>query len=55
MSGRILREALRNCVAHQDYVLGGKINLVEPPDRLVFSNLGQFIPEPRPLAAALHL
>lgn len=41
----VLREALHNCVAHQDYVLGGKINLVEHPDRLVFSNLGQFIPE----------
>ena len=41
----VLREALHNCVAHQDYVLGGKINVVEHPDRLVFSNLGQFIPE----------
>lgn len=41
----VLREALHNCVAHQDYVLGGKVNVVEHPDRLVFSNLGQFIPE----------
>lgn len=41
----VLREALHNCVAHQDYTLGGKINVVEHPDRLVFSNLGQFIPE----------
>lgn len=41
----VLREALHNCVAHQDYVLGGKINVVEHPDRLVFSNLGEFIPE----------
>jgi ATP-dependent DNA helicase RecG len=32
-------------VAHQDYLLGGKINLVEHPDRLVLTNLGQFIPE----------
>jgi len=40
----VIREALHNCVAHQDYVLGGKINVVECPDRLVFSNLGQFIP-----------
>lgn len=40
----VIREALHNCVAHQDYRLGGKINLVEHPDRLVFSNLGQFIP-----------
>lgn len=41
----VLREALHNCVAHQDYGLGGKINLVEHPDRLVLTNLGQFIPE----------
>lgn len=40
----VIREALHNCVAHQDYNLGGKINVVEHPDRLVFSNLGQFIP-----------
>lgn len=40
----VMREALHNAVAHQDYVLGGKINLVEHPDRLVLSNLGQFIP-----------
>ena len=39
----VIREALHNCVAHQDYVLGGKINVVEHPDRLVFSNLGQFL------------
>lgn len=40
----VMREALHNCIAHQDYRLGGKINLVEYPDKLVFSNLGQFIP-----------
>lgn len=40
----VIREALHNCIAHQDYLLGGKINVVEHPDRLVFSNLGQFIP-----------
>ncbi len=39
----VIREALHNCVAHQDYVLGGKINVVEHPDRLVFSNLGKFM------------
>ena len=32
-------------VAHQDYLLGGKINVVEHPDRLVLANLGQFSPE----------
>ncbi len=40
----VIREALHNCIAHQDYHLGGKINTVEYPDRLVFSNLGAFIP-----------
>ena len=41
----VVREALHNCVAHQDYLLGGKINVVEHPDRLVLANLGQFSPE----------
>lgn len=40
----VIREALHNCMAHQDYLLGGKINVVEHPERLVFANLGQFIP-----------
>lgn len=40
----VIRETLHNAVAHQDYRLGGKINVVEYPDRLIFSNLGQFIP-----------
>jgi ATP-dependent DNA helicase RecG len=40
----VIREALHNCIAHQDYRLGGKINVVEHPDRLVFSNLGAFVP-----------
>ena len=40
----VVREALHNCIAHQDYRLGGKINVVEHPDRLVFSNLGAFVP-----------
>lgn len=42
----ILREALNNCIAHQDYTLGGKINVVEhEDDRLTFANSGTFIPE----------
>lgn len=40
----VIREALHNCVAHQDYTLGGKVNVVEFPDRLVFTNLGSFLP-----------
>ncbi|GAB6110771.1 RNA-binding domain-containing protein [Desulfomicrobium salsuginis] len=41
----VIREALHNCIAHQDYRLGGKVNVVEYPDKLVFSNLGSFIPQ----------
>jgi len=41
----VIREALHNCIAHQDYTLGGKINLIEKPDELIFSNLASFIPE----------
>lgn len=40
----VIREALHNCIAHQDYGLGGKVNVVEHPDRLVFTNLGSFLP-----------
>jgi ATP-dependent DNA helicase RecG len=40
----VIREALHNAVAHQDYRLGGKINVSEFQDRIVISNLGQFIP-----------
>ncbi len=42
----IIREALNNCIAHQDYILGGKINVVEKEDgTLTFANKGYFIPE----------
>ncbi|HTO14439.1 MAG TPA: RNA-binding domain-containing protein [Gelidibacter sp.] len=42
----IIREALNNCIAHQDYTLGGKINIVEREDGvLTFSNSGSFIPQ----------
>lgn len=41
----IIREALNNCIAHQDYTFGGKINVVEREDGvLTFLNLGSFIP-----------
>lgn len=40
-----IRELLNNCIAHQDYSQGGYINLTEfEDDRLIFSNLGSFIP-----------
>ena len=41
----VIREALNNAIAHQDYSLGGMINVVEYDDKLVFSNKGGFIPE----------
>ena len=40
----IIREAINNCIAHQDYAKGGRINVVEMDDQLVFTNLGSFIP-----------
>jgi len=41
----IIREAINNCIAHQDYSLGGKINVVEREDGiLTFVNSGSFIP-----------
>lgn len=40
----IIREAINNCIAHQDYTKGGRINVVEMDDQLVFTNLGSFIP-----------
>ena len=41
----IIRESLNNCIAHQDYTLNGKINIVEREDGfLFFSNSGSFIP-----------
>ena len=39
-----IREAINNSIAHQDYEMHGRINVVEMPDQLVFSNLGDFIP-----------
>lgn len=41
----VIREALNNAIAHQDYRLGGRINVVEYDEKLVFSNAGSFIPE----------
>lgn len=39
-----IREALNNCIAHQDYTRNGRINVVEMEDQLIFTNLGSFIP-----------
>lgn len=39
-----IREALNNCIAHQDYSKNGRINVIEMEDQLIFTNLGSFIP-----------
>lgn len=41
----IIREVLNNCIAHQDYHLAGRINVIENDSgTLIFSNAGSFIP-----------
>ena len=39
-----IREALHNCIAHQDYTMQHRINFVENPTYLYYSNAGSFIP-----------
>jgi ATP-dependent DNA helicase RecG len=40
----VIREALHNCIAHQDYLLRGRVQIVETPDSLLFTNMGGFLP-----------
>jgi len=41
----VIREALHNCIAHQDYSLHGRIQVVENEEGyLLFTNKGQFLP-----------
>ena len=40
----VICEALHNCIAHQDYGLRGRINVVETPAGLLLSNVGRFLP-----------
>lgn len=40
----IIREALNNCIAHQDYSLNGRIQIIEREDSLLFTNKGDFLP-----------
>ncbi|MBW2742281.1 MAG: putative DNA binding domain-containing protein [Deltaproteobacteria bacterium] len=40
----VIREVIHNCIAHQDYELGGRINVVENPASLIFTNAGSFLP-----------
>lgn len=40
----VIREALHNCIAHQDYGLHGRGVVVEYPDRVILTNVGDFLP-----------
>lgn len=40
----VIREALHNAVAHQDYRRHGRIVVVEFPDRVLVTNVGDFLP-----------
>jgi len=40
----VIRETLHNAIAHQDYTKGGRINVVEEAESLLFTNVGEFIP-----------
>lgn len=40
----VIREALHNAVAHQDYRRHGRITVVEFPDRVLVTNVGDFLP-----------
>lgn len=41
-----IREPLNNCIAHQDYSKGARIEVVEiDNEKLIFRNYGQFIPD----------
>ena len=40
----VIREALHNCIAHQDYLLQRRIIVVEFPDRVLLTNVGDFLP-----------
>ena len=40
----LLKELLNNCVAHQDYTIGGRIYLDEFEDTVIISNPGSFLP-----------
>ncbi len=49
-----MREVLHNAVAHQDYTLQERINLVENPGFLYYANGGSFIPGTLQKALATH-
>ncbi len=40
----VIREPLHNCIAHQDYEMGGRINVIEKESQIEFENAGTFLP-----------
>lgn len=40
----VVREALHNAIAHQDYLRQGRVVVVESPDRVLVTNVGEFLP-----------
>ncbi len=40
----VIREALHNAIAHQDYLRQGRVIVVEFPDRVLVTNVGEFLP-----------
>lgn len=40
----VMRETLHNCIAHQEYPQGGRIQVIEEPESLLFTNPGDFLP-----------
>jgi ATP-dependent DNA helicase RecG len=40
----VIREALHNAIAHQDYGLRGRVNVVETPSSILITNVGSFLP-----------
>ncbi len=40
----VIREALHNAIAHQDYGLRGRVNVVETPSSILLTNVGCFLP-----------
>lgn len=43
----VIREALHNCIAHQDYGLRGRVQVVETPDSLLLTNVGGLLARAR--------
>jgi ATP-dependent DNA helicase RecG len=40
----VIRESLHNSIAHQDYLRHGRVTVVEFPDRMLVTNVGDFLP-----------